>query len=107
MPALARTSGVADPRQLQQMRRADRAGGEDHLARRIGDLDPAAAREHDAGGARAAEQHAVHQRAGDDLQVRAALTPASDRSARRWRGAGRRGSAGTSRCCRRRRAAGC
>ena len=30
---------IADAGQLQQMRRADRAGGEDHLARRIGPLD--------------------------------------------------------------------
>ena len=35
--------GVADPRQLQQMRRADRAGGKDHLARRIGPLGVARA----------------------------------------------------------------
>ena len=61
--------GVADPGQLQQMRRADRAAGEDHLARRIGPLDLRGARELDADRALAVEQHAMDQGAGDDFEV--------------------------------------
>src|SRR5712691_6721475 len=51
------------------MRRADRAAGEDHLARRVGDLDPAVARIDDPGRALAVERDAVHQRLRHDLQV--------------------------------------
>ena len=61
--------GVADPRQLQDMRRADGAAGEDDLADRIDPLDRAAAREFDRDRALAVEHDAVHQRTGDDRQV--------------------------------------
>ena len=61
---------LADAGQLEEMRRADRAGGEDHLARRVGDLDAAGAREYDAGRALAVERDVVYQRAGHDLQIR-------------------------------------
>ncbi len=37
--------GVADPGQLQDMRRADRAAGQDHLGQRVGPLDPCPPRE--------------------------------------------------------------
>src|SRR4249919_26714 len=53
------------------MRRADRAGGEDYLARCIGDLDRAAARIDDPVGALAGERDAVDQGAGHDRKVRA------------------------------------
>ena len=59
--------GVADPRQLQDVRRADRPGRQDHLARRLGLLDGAAARELDAYGPLAVKQDAVHQRMRDQL----------------------------------------
>src|SRR6516164_11783254 len=56
------------------MRRADRTGSEDHLASRIGPPDgvpwPVVAREFDANRARPVDDHAVHQRIGDDLEVR-------------------------------------
>src|SRR6516164_8385905 len=51
------------------MRRADRAGREDHLARRIDALDAGPAREFDRHRALAVEHHAMHQRIGDDLQI--------------------------------------
>src|SRR6266702_5409945 len=52
------------------MRRADRAGREDHLARRVGPLDrTAGARELDTDRARAVEQDAVHQRLGDEFEI--------------------------------------
>src|SRR6185437_508112 len=54
----------------QQMRRADRAGREDHLARRVDPLRGAATRELDPDRALAVEQHLMHQRLGDDLEVR-------------------------------------
>ncbi len=47
--------GVADAGQLQQMRRADRAAGEDDLSRRFGALDLAAARKLDTDRALAVE----------------------------------------------------
>ena len=63
---------LADARQLQQMRRPDGTGGEDHLTRRISPLDGVpctAARELDPYRARAVENHAMHQRCRDDLEV--------------------------------------
>ena len=44
MPTRLEMLGCADPRKLQDMRRADGTGGEDHLALGIGPLDRAAAR---------------------------------------------------------------
>ena len=64
--------GVANPRQLQDVRRADRSRRQDHLARRIGSLDRTAgtaAREFDARRSLAVENDAVHQRVGDELEV--------------------------------------
>ena len=62
---------IPDPGQLQQMRRADRAGGEDHFARRVGPLDrallAAMTGELDTGCSSPVEEHPMHQRAGDDL----------------------------------------
>src|SRR5215472_9339255 len=51
------------------MRRADRAGREDHLARRGDALDAKLAREVDPRRAPALERHTMHQRIGDDLQI--------------------------------------
>src|SRR5712691_2624235 len=51
------------------MRRADRTAGEDHLARRIGDLDPSVTRIDDPGRALAVERDAVHQRLCHHLEV--------------------------------------
>src|SRR5690348_16720881 len=53
------------------MRRADRARGQDHLARGICTLGMAIARELDADGALAVEQHAMHQSMRHELKVRA------------------------------------
>ncbi len=61
--------GIADAGELQDVRRTDGAGRQDHLARGIDPLGGAAARKFDAGRAAAVEQDAVHQRAGDDLQI--------------------------------------
>jgi len=62
---------IPDPGQLQQVRRADRAGGEDHPARRVGPLDrallAAIAGELDTGRSGPVEEHPMHQRPGDDL----------------------------------------
>jgi hypothetical protein len=52
------------------MRRADRAARQNHLARRAGRLDHAAARKLDPGRTFAVKRHAPHHRVGDDLQVR-------------------------------------
>ena len=51
------------------MRRADRAGREKHLARRVDALDAGLAREFDRHRALAVEHHAMHQRIGDDLKI--------------------------------------
>jgi hypothetical protein len=47
--------GVADPRQLQDVRRADGACRQNRLARRLGPLDGSTARELDTGRALAVE----------------------------------------------------
>ena len=65
--------GVADARQLQDVRRADGTRRQDHLTRRIGSLDRTAgtaARELDTPRALAVKQDAVDQCMGDELQVR-------------------------------------
>ena len=51
------------------MRRADGAGGNNHLAHRLDAQDGGLARELDAHCALAVEHHAMHQRVGDDLQI--------------------------------------
>ena len=65
LPQLAR---VADARELQQLRRVDRAATEDHLAR----LDPLRADtpgDLDADRPRALEENAVHERAAAHVEV--------------------------------------
>src|SRR5262249_62129453 len=59
----------ADPRQLQDMRRANGATGKDDLTGCIRPLDRAAARELDRDRPFAVEHDAVHQRIGHDGQV--------------------------------------
>ena len=54
---------VADPGDLQQLRRVDRAAAEDHLAR-LDPLGPDPARYLDPDRARAVEQDAVDERCG-------------------------------------------
>ena len=64
--------GVADARQSQDVRRADGACRQDHLARRIDSFHRAAgtaARELDTGRALAVKHDAVHQCVSDELQV--------------------------------------
>ena len=60
---------VADARELEQLRRVDRAAAEDHLAG-LDPLGPDAARDLDPDRARAVEQDAIHERAAADLEVR-------------------------------------
>src|ERR1041384_2363906 len=62
---------IANPGELQDMRRADRSAREDDFARRLGLLDFTAARKLNRGRALAVEQHAMYQRIGDDAGVRA------------------------------------
>ncbi len=60
----------ADARELEDLRRADRAGGEDRLDARGGELGFAPAHELDAGGAPAVEAHPLDERIGHDGEVR-------------------------------------
>ena len=71
-PALLQQIGVTDPGELEQLRRADRAGGEQHLAPRIGALSFAARGEPHAARALAVEDDAACDCVGDDGQIRAA-----------------------------------
>ena len=66
---LAEMLRVANARELQDMRRADRAGRKDHLAPGVGALDLAAARKLDADRALALEDNAVDHRVGHELKV--------------------------------------
>ncbi|KVV55606.1 hypothetical protein WT27_25770 [Burkholderia territorii] len=76
--ALAREQRrIADARQLQQLRRIDRAGGEDHLARGGERFVAVFARDDDARRAYAVERHAPHEHARAQREVRTA----HDRSA--------------------------
>jgi hypothetical protein len=61
--------GRADPRELQDMRRVDGAGGEDHFAFGIRTLDRAATLVFDRDRAAAVENYSVDLRFDDDLQV--------------------------------------
>src|SRR5580704_8043604 len=64
---------IADAGKLQDVRRADRAGREDHLTSRVGPLHRAtwaAARELDADRALPVEQNAMHERLRDQQEVR-------------------------------------
>ena len=61
---------IADAGELQDMRRADRTRGEDHLGGRVDPLDRAAASIFDADSAFAIEQDTTDQSIGHDLQVR-------------------------------------
>ena len=61
--------GIANPGQLQQMRRAHRAGRQDHLALGEDPLDPTLTGKIDPDRALAVEYDAVHQRVGNELQI--------------------------------------
>ena len=68
----AQLLGGPDPGEQQQLRGAERAGGEDHLARGLRDaLAPEAVPVGDARGPPAGQLHALHGGAGDDLEVAA------------------------------------
>src|SRR5689334_1226823 len=60
---------IAHTRQLQDVRRADRAGRQDHLARSVGPLGMTVPPELDADRALAVEQHAMDKRVRHELQV--------------------------------------
>ena len=61
---LSQVLGIAHPRQLQDVRRADRARRQDHLAGCVSPFDHPVARELDADRALALEQDAMRQRFG-------------------------------------------
>ena len=77
----AQQVGWTDPRKLQQLRRLDRACAQNDLARRARARESTVALPFDADGPRSLEQHARHQRARHDRQVR----PAADRTQERDR----------------------
>ena len=62
--------GIPDPRELENMRRANRPGAQDGLARRFGPVRDPITGEFDPDCTFALEQHAVHQRVGHQLQIR-------------------------------------
>src|SRR5260370_41254661 len=62
-------AGVADTRELQDVRRPDSARRQDHFPSRVDPLQPAAPRVLDADRTGAVEQDPVDQSVGDDLQV--------------------------------------
>ncbi|OQC17619.1 MAG: hypothetical protein BWX79_00283 [Alphaproteobacteria bacterium ADurb.Bin100] len=59
----------ADARELQQLRRAEGAGGQNHLAPRLHGLQGATLVVGDAGGAPAFQRHLGRDRMGDDLEI--------------------------------------
>jgi hypothetical protein len=61
--------GIANAGELEDVRRADRAGSKDHLAGDIDAFRGTIARILDAYRARAVEKHPMHQRIGDDPQI--------------------------------------
>ena len=69
MPCALQHLGPADAGQLQQLRRGDGAGAQDHLAAGARLDLAAAALVDDADAALAFEQHAARRRLGDDAQV--------------------------------------
>lgn len=80
--ALAREQRrIAHARQLQQLRRIDRAGREDHLARGDERFVAVFARDDHAGRTHAVERHAPHEHARAQREVRAAQRGAQVRKA--------------------------
>ena len=71
-PEPLQQGGIADPRELQQLRRIDRARAQQNFAVAIGDLAPPVALVFDAGGACAVEQDPARLRLGNDREIGAA-----------------------------------
>ena len=69
MPMRAQQLGRAEPGELQQLRRVERAAGQDHLAAGVRDARRAAVPVFDADRAPALEQDAAGQRVGLDRQI--------------------------------------
>ena len=65
----AQVVGGADPGQLEDLRGVEAAAADDDVAGGRDALDGAAARELDAGRAAVLDDHAVDERAGQDLEV--------------------------------------